>query len=159
MNFDRAFEILIFVEGGYVDNPADTGGKTRYGITESLARSHGYKGQMKDFPIHNAKKIYKSDFWDYLKIDQLPEKIQYIVFDGAVNSGCYQCILWLQRALGVKSDGILGPVTLSAAKTFDTEQLIKSLICQRLRFMVGLSNWGVFSKGWVRRMCKLLEGV
>ena len=60
MNIEQYLDELIKREGGYVNNPADRGGATKYGITEAVARANGFKGNMKDLPLEVAKAIYKS---------------------------------------------------------------------------------------------------
>lgn len=79
------------------------------------------------------------------------------MFDAAAASGVRQSILWLQRALGVVDDGVIGPKTLAAALSADPQVLKAKLLAQRLRFMAGLSNWPSFSRGWSRRVADLLE--
>ena len=66
-------------------------------------------------------------------------------------------ILWLQRALKVVDDGVIGPKTLAAARAADPQVLKARLLAQRLRFMAGLANWPSFSRGWSRRMADLME--
>ena len=87
MDFDTAFNRLLGFEGGYSNDAADPGGKTRFGITEAEARRHGYEGDMKSLPLETAKAIYRPSYWDACKCDELPEAIRYAVFDAAVNSG------------------------------------------------------------------------
>ena len=157
MNFDQAFDILLKHEGGFSDHSADPGGKTRYGITEAVAREAGYRGDMRELPVDLAKRIYKSRYWGAVRAEELPEAIRYAVFDAAVNSGPRQAIRWLQRAVGVKDDGIIGPQTLAAVRTADPERLLRRLLSQRLRFMTNLPNWGSFSRGWARRIADLME--
>ena len=157
MNFDECFEALLKHEGDYADLENDPGGKTRYGVTEAVARAAGYDGDMRDLPISLARPIYRSRYWDAVRGDELPEGIRYFVFDAAAASGVRQSILWLQRALGVAADGILGPVTLAAAHAANPDKLKARLLSQRLRFMAGLSNWPSFSRGWSRRVADLLE--
>ena len=100
MNFDLAFDALLGHEGGYVDNPKDPGGATRWGITERVARANGYTGHMRELPVTTAKQIARREYWDAVKADQLPAQLRYAVFDAAYNSGPTQAIKWLQRALG-----------------------------------------------------------
>lgn len=157
MNFDQAFDILLTYEGGFSDHPADPGGQTRYGITEAVAREVGYRGDMRELPIDLAKRIYKARYWDAVRADELPEAVRYAVFDAAVNSGPRQAILWLQRAVGVKADGIIGPQTLAAVRAADPERLLRLILAQRLRFMTGLPNWPTFGRGWARRIADLME--
>ena len=157
MNFDQAFDILLKHEGGFSDHPADPGGKTRFGITEAVAREVGYRGDMRELPMDLAKRIYKSRYWDAVRANELPEAVRYAVFDAAVNSGPRQAIRWLQRAVGVKDDGIIGPKTLAAVREADPERLLRRFLSQRLRFMTNLPNWGSFSRGWARRVADLME--
>jgi lysozyme family protein len=157
MNFDAAFDTLLKHEGGYSDHSADPGGKTRYGIVEAVAREVGYRGDMKDLPLDLAKRIYKDRYWDAVKADQMPPAIRYVLFDGAVNSGVGQSAKWLQRALGVKDDGAIGPQTIAAANAGNPDALRMRMLSQRLKFMAGLSNWPAFSRGWALRIASLME--
>ena len=157
MNFLTAFDKLLKHEGGYSDHAADPGGKTRYGITEAVAREVGYRGDMRELPLELAQRIYKDRYWDAVQAEALPPDVRYIVFDGAVNSGVAQSSKWLQRACGVKDDGVIGPITIRAASTLHSEGLRRRILAQRLRFMTKLPNWPAFSRGWANRICDLLE--
>ena len=157
MNFDAAFDLLLKHEGGYSDHAADPGGKTRYGVTEAVAREVGYRGDMRELPLDLAKRIYKNKYWDTVKAEQLPAAVRYSVFDAAVNSGPGQSVKWLQRALGVKDDGVIGPQTTAAANAANPDALKMRMLGQRLRFMAGLANWPAFSRGWAIRIASLME--
>jgi lysozyme family protein len=157
MHFDAAFALLLGHEGDFSDHAADPGGKTRFGITEAVARQAGYTGDMRELPVDLAKRIYLDSYWRPVRADDLPPGVRYIVFDGAVNSGPAQSALWLQRALGVTADGVIGPKTLAAAYAKDAQQLRTAILAQRLRFMTGLTNWPAFSRGWARRIADLME--
>jgi lysozyme family protein len=157
MNFDTAFALLLGHEGDFSDHAADPGGKTRFGITEAVARQAGYTGDMRALPVDLAKRIYLDSYWRPVRADDLPPGVRYIVFDGAVNSGPAQSALWLQRALGVTADGVIGPKTLAAAYAKDAQQLKTAILAQRLRFMTSLTNWPAFSRGWARRIADLME--
>lgn len=157
MTFNECFDALLVHEGGYADLENDPGSKTRYGVTEAVARSAGYGGDMRELPVDLAKSIYRSKYWNAVRADELPQGIRYLVFDAAVASGVRQSVLWLQRALGVAADGILGPVTLTATHAVEAERLKARLLAQRLRFMADLPNWPSFSRGWTRRIADLLE--
>lgn len=157
MNFLTAFDKLLKHEGGYSDHAADPGGKTRYGVTEAVAREVGYRGDMRELPIELAQRIYKDLYWDAVQAENLPPDVRYIVFDGAVNSGVSQSVKWLQRACGVNDDGVIGPVTIRAASALHAEGLKRRILAQRLRFMAKLPNWPAFSRGWANRICDLLE--
>ena len=157
MNFPAAFDTLITHEGGFSNHPDDPGGATMYGVTEAVARRHGYKGHMRDFTLDQAKAIYRKDYWDACQCEAMPEPIRYPLFDAAVNSGPDQAIKWLQAAVGVKADGVIGPMTRQAVALADPHDLCKAMIGRRLRFMTELKNWPSFSKGWARRIAAVLE--
>ena len=157
MNFDDAVKRVLMHEGGYSDHAADPGGKTMYGITEAVAREVGYRGDMRELPIELAKRIYREDYWEEVRADELPPEVRYIMFDAAVNSGPRQAVVWLQQALGVYVDGVLGPITLARANQVDPEHLRRSCLAQRLRFMTNLNTWPSFGRGWARRICDLME--
>lgn len=157
MNFDQAFDELLKHEGGFSDHAADPGGKTRYGITEAVARKHGYQGDMRELPLALAKSIYLADYWQPVRAEELPSALRYAMFDAAVNSGPAQAVRWLQRAAGATPDGVLGPRTLLAVKTQNPEVLLRKVLSQRLAFMAGLPSWPAFGRGWARRIADLME--
>lgn len=157
MNFEAAFFKLLGHEGGYANHPSDPGGETMWGVTKSVARENGYDGPMKALPVDVAQAIYKRQYWDAVKADALPAAVRYAVFDGAVNSGVGQSVLWLQRACGASADGKIGPRTIAAAHAMDGDKLLAAILAQRLRFMTSLSTFPAFGRGWSRRIADLLE--
>lgn len=157
MNFDAAFHRLLGHEGGFVDHPSDPGGATNWGVTERVARAHGYRGDMRDLPVLVAKGIYRSMYWDAVRADDLPDRLRYAVFDAAVNSGPRQAIIWLQHAIGADGDGKIGPQTITMARAAAPDFAIRRMLSARLKFMTDLKTWGVFGKGWARRICDLLN--
>ena len=158
MNFDQALDLLLKVEGGYTNNPADAGGETNYGITKRVAESFGYLGDMRDLPVEFVKKVYRQAYWDMCQCDDLPESIRYDVLDAAVNSGPTQAIKWLQRTVGTNDDGVIGPQTLAACAA--TDHINSKFNGQRLMFMTALPSWPVFGKGWARRIAdNLIRGL
>jgi lysozyme family protein len=156
MDFDSAFNRLLGFEGGFSSNPDDPGGATRFGITEAVARKHGYTGDMESLPQQFAKLVYQTDFWDRCDCDALPDQIRYAVFDAAVNSGAVQSIKWLQAAAGMAPDGIIGPATMSSVKGSDPVVLLMRLCGARLGFLTTLPGWATFGKGWARRIASIL---
>ena len=157
MIFEVAFEKLLKHEGGYSDHKDDRGGATRYGVTEAVAREAGYRGDMRELPLELAKRIYKDKYWDAVQAENLPADVRYPIFDAAVNSGPAQAAKWLQRACGVRDDGVIGPQTIRAANALHPEGLKRKMLAQRLRFMASLSNWPAFSRGWANRIADLME--
>lgn len=159
MDFNEAFTKLLGHEGGYSNHPRDPGGETMWGITAAVARAHGYKGQMRALPQTVARAIYRKDYWDAVQADKLPAAVRYPLFDAAVNSGVKQASKWLQAALGVSQDGVIGPKTIAAAQAIDGAALASAMLGARLQFMTGLSTWPTFGKGWARRIAALLAEV
>ena len=115
---DTLLTDLLRKEGGYVAHPADRGGPTNYGITQAVAREHGYRGAMQDMPRSLAVQIYKADYWTGPHIDLVAAASPALgeeLFDTAVNAGPSSGIAMLQRALNVlhgselKVDGRLSP--------------------------------------------------
>lgn len=158
MNFEDAFTRLLGHEGRYSNNPADPGGETCWGITKAVARANGYQGDMRTMPQDVAKQIYRKLYWDAPGIVNLPPGVQYDVFDGAVNSGPAQSVKWLQRALGVADDGIIGHITIRAAAMLPAGIVVARYNGYRLQFMADLKTWPDFGRGWARRIAaNLLE--
>jgi len=144
-------------EGGYSNHPDDSGLATKYGITEAVAKANGFSGDMRDLTLDFAKSIYRKSYWDACKCDLMPDEIKYALFDAAVNSGVGQASKWLQSSVGVKADGVIGPMTLHAVSAIDPVLIAKNMIGKRLRFMTEIKSWPSFSKGWSRRIAALLE--
>lgn len=136
MDIEQLIEAVIAREGGYSDHPADRGGKTRWGITDKVARLHGYDGPISALPRTRAVQIYRSDYWEAPKlpdIDALSTKIAEKLFDCGVNMGPRTAIRFLQRALNalnrqeqdyadLTKDGRIGPATLKALSSFLTRR-------------------------------------
>ena len=94
MNIEQFLNELIQREGGYVNDPTDRGGATKYGITEAVARANGYKGHMKDLPLDTAKAIYKKQYWTSPRFDQvniINSKVAEELLDTGVNCGVAFC--------------------------------------------------------------------
>lgn len=129
---DQIINAIIQIEGGYVDNPDDSGGPTMYGITESVARDNGYLGLMSCFPRPLAEKIYSDRYWYSLRLDdieKLSPRIAEELVDTGVNQGVYRAGEFLQRSLNVfnkkqgiyddvRVDGRVGNATLRALKAY-----------------------------------------
>ena len=157
MNFDQAFHKLLGHEGGFVDHPSDPGGATNWGVTQAVARANGYTGHMRNFPVDQAKAIYRRMYWDAVRAEELPPGLRYAVFDAAVNSGPRQAIKWLQRAVGASDDGVIGGQTLAMARAAQPDFAAKRMRGERLRFMTDLKTWPVFGRGWARRIADMLQ--
>lgn len=158
-NFQQALEKVLKHEGGFVNHPADPGGATNKGITLATYRRYikknGTVDDLKTLTIEQAGKVYKAQYWDKVRGDDLPSGLDYAVFDFAVNSGPAKAAKELQKALGVTQDGIIGPITLEAARAANTKFLIDRLCDNRLAFLKRLKTWPTFGKGWDRRVAEV----
>ncbi|CAM5288776.1 glycoside hydrolase family 108 protein [Eoetvoesiella caeni] len=152
MDFNTAFDRLIGHEGGYVNHPDDPGGETNWGITLRTARASGYTGSMHDLTRAQAREIYRTAYWGRAKADQYDGAIAFQLFDAAVNHGIGQAIRFLQRAVGVADDGVVGPVTLTAVRAESVTDVLSRFNAERLEFYTKLSTWPSFGRGWARRV-------
>jgi lysozyme family protein len=148
MDFDAAIEIVLKHEGGLTRDSRDPGGLTNFGISQ---RAYPQRN-IAELTREDAKAIYRQDYWQAVRADQLPPDLRLHLFDAAVNAGVRQAIQWLQRACAVKVDGIMGPETLRAAAS--TSGVKERMIAERLEFYTGLSNFSVFGRGWIRRVAQ-----
>lgn len=146
--FRTFIDRLLSHEGGYVDNPRDPGGETKWGISKRTYPALNIRELTRDQAID----IYRRDFWERSEADDLPPAVGFQLLDGAVNSGIDQATRWLQRAAGVADDGDIGPVTLAAIKARDPADLVMTFNAERLDFMTRLNGWTTFGKGWARRI-------
>ena len=148
MNFDQCFAKLIGHEGGYVNDPRDKGGETKYGISKRAYPAL----DIADLTLDDAKAIYKRDYWDRAQCDRLHPDLAFQVFDGAVNSGIGNSIRWLQEAAGVAVDGVVGPLTVRKVGDMEPSVIVARYNGVRLKFMASLSTFDVFGRGWARRI-------
>jgi len=158
-NFARALSLVLREEGGFVNDPHDPGGATNKGITIATYRryvnSKGTVDDLKHITAAEVAKVYKRQYWDAVKGDDLPDGIDYAVFDFAVNSGPGRAAKFLQRILGVAVDGKIGPATIGAAKASFKASVINTLSADRLEYLRGLPTWGRYRKGWSARVARV----
>ncbi len=153
MNFDLAFDRLMGHEGGYVNDPADPGGETNWGISKRSYPSVNIKALTRD----GAKEIYRRDFWARIHGDKIPDGVAFQAFDFAVNSGIETAIRKLQKAAGVADDGHFGPISRAAVAAMTETDLIMRFVAERLDFWASLSTWPSFGRGWARRAANNLR--
>lgn len=150
MNFDQAFTLLEGVEGGYSNrNPVDDpGGETNFGISKRSYPNEDIAGMTEA----RAKEIYLRDYWNLCSCDQLPQGINFDVFDCGVNSGVRRSIMLLQQAVYADVDGVIGPHTLLGITYMPVDKLRRRFNGLRLAFMQSLANWHANSGGWAVRI-------
>lgn len=155
MSFDQAILFTLREEGGYVNNPQDPGGETKYGISK-----HAYPSlDIKNLTENQARDIYYKDYWIKSRCDEMPGDIAISVFDMSVNSGIRSAIRCIQKCLNVADDGICGPLTLYSINNADQEDLFINFNAMRLNFFTTLSNYNVYGKGWFKRVIALSKYV
>ena len=158
-NFDAALKAILHHEGGYVFHKDDPGGMTNLGVTKKVWEEWvGHEVDektMRSLTPEVVGPMYKAKYWDKVKGDDLPEGVDYCVFDAAVNSGPGRAAKWLQSCVGVDPDGGIGPKTLAAVAAFDAAELVKDYAKRRLSFLMDLPHWPTYGKGWGRRVAEV----
>lgn len=165
MTLDQIIDATIKAEGGYVNDPADSGGATKYGITERVARANGYTGSMRDLPLQTARDIYKREYAEKPGFTVFPSEVAAELFDTGVNMGTGAATKFLQRAVnalagsGITVDGKMGPATRNAVNTYLASRsnassiLVKALNglqCVRyIEIVEGNATQRRFINGWI----------
>lgn len=170
-NFVPSLVCVNVHEGGLDDDPRDPGGRTAYGVTQ--ARYNQYlrdKGRPRadvwKITVPEREEIWRTYYWNVIRGDELPAGLDYVVFDGAVNSGPAQAVKWLQRAINdvraktgegpIAVDGQMGTNTVAAANAIDdTDAVIERVQARRLAMLQNLRTWPVYGKGWGRRVAEV----
>jgi lysozyme family protein len=166
MTVDDVIDDIIRREGGFVENPSDRGGTTKFGITQAtLAEWRGSPVTANDvevLTVDEARSIYRTLYIDKPGFAALPDPLRGLVVDTAVHSGIKTAVRLLQTALGSPSvDGILGPVTMAAIQDANNELLYRKMLAERIRYLgevitVRPAN-AAFAKGWMARVAEFLE--
>lgn len=162
MTFDEIFIELIEREKGFTKDPKDRGNWTSgvVGHGELKGTKYGISAMtypeldIQNLTLDKAKSIYKKDWWDKMRLDELPTSIHYDLFDTAVNSGISRAIKLLQKTVGITEDGIIGPNTIKAVLSYNQSKLSPSFNAYRLLFMTDIPTWEQYGKGWARRIAK-----
>lgn len=146
--FDTAVEFVLRFEGGFTDDSRDPGSITKFGISQ---RAHP-NVDIKSLTIEQAKEIYLQDYWERCNCGDLPPALGLLLFDSAVNQGPTAAIRALQRSLGVKADGVVGPVTIGTAITNPLHESVAEFVARRALHYATLPMLGTFGLGWFRRL-------
>ncbi len=155
-NWAACFGATLRHEGGYVDHPADPGGATSLGITiRTLSAWLGRpatKAEVRALTPDAVRPIYRANYWDRVRGDDLPAGVDLVTYDAAVNSGPSRGARWTQEAAGARADGAIGPKTLEALARTPADAVVRRATDLRLGFLRGLPGWRVFGRGWGRRV-------
>jgi lysozyme family protein len=107
--------------------------------------------------LEQAKEIYYNDWWLKLKMERWPNVMKYQMFDAAFNHGTGRANQFIQFAVRVKDDGIIGPNTIKAVNMTDPNDIVMRFLAKRLRYFTEVKTWKEFSKGWTLRVAQCLE--
>jgi len=149
--FDQACTFVIGLEGGYVDDPDDPGGETKFGISRRAYPNLNIANLSKA----DAFTIYRRDYWFKAGCEDLPDRLASAVFDCAVNQGVDRAKRLLQKAARVKVDGRIGPLTRAAIAAADEDTLLLDFLSHRLRAYATTRNANRYMRGWSRRILAL----
>jgi lysozyme family protein len=151
--FNEIIETVLTHEGGYVNDPTDLGGETKYGITKKFYPSVDIKNLTKE----QAKKIYHQDYWKPAKCDEVPLHLRHIYFDMCVNFGRRGAVKVLQRAANstikdkLEVDGGIGSKTLSAIQKLSIDRVRAYRVLRFANLVIKKPEQERFWVGWYRR--------
>lgn len=154
-NFDKCLKMLLKHEGGFVNHPKDPGGMTNLGVTKAvydkwIGRA-STEAEMRALTPKDVAPIYKKNYWDKVRGDDLPSGADWACFDWAVNSGSGRPAKALQRIVGATQDGAIGPQTLKMVASEDPKMIVEKMYDQRQAFYENLKTFETFGRGWTRR--------
>lgn len=168
-NFEKSLKHILAYEGGWSNDPDDPGGATMRGVTQRVYDGYRRRAGLATRSVRNIsdaelRAIYRQQYWDACKAPALPAGIDFVVFDGAVNSGVGQSIKWLQRGLKAAGlyhgpiDGDCGLGTLAAVASHrDHDLLIADILARRLGMLRELKTWWKYGGGWEKRVVKTMD--
>jgi len=155
-NFARSLALVLKSEGGWSDHPSDPGGATMKGVTlanfRRYVKADATKNDLRHITDAQVATVYRRFYWDAVVGAELPDGVDYAVFDFGVNSGPSRAAKYLQGVLGTVQDGRIGPATVKAAQAKPSAQTVNALCDARLAFLKRLDTWPTFGKGWSSRV-------
>tara|TARA_R100000995_G_scaffold81681_1_gene54699 strand:+ start:1101 stop:1580 length:480 start_codon:yes stop_codon:yes gene_type:complete len=157
VEFDDIIEKVLEHEGGYVDDPTDAGGETKYGISKRAYPDE----DIKELTVERAKELYKRDYWDRFRTGSLPDRLRHIYVDMCINMGGGRAIKILQEACNSKNankidvDGGIGPATIKAASSVEPFRLRAYRVMFYAELVMKKPDQERFWVGWFRRSCEV----
>jgi len=157
--FDECLKRILKHEGGYVNDPLDSGGRTNLGVTQRVWEEWvGHpvsEADMKALTSEKVAPMYKMKYWNPSYCEKLPKGLDYVVFDFAVNAGTGRSVKTQQQAIGVLADGVIGPRTMAAINGANPKDLIAKFSDARTDFYQGIvarrPDQARFIRGWLNR--------
>lgn len=158
--FEDCLARILKHEGGYVNDPLDSGGRTNLGVTQRVWEEFvGHpvtEADMKALTPEKIAPMYKLKYWNPSYCEVLPKGLDYVVFDFAVNAGTGRSVKTLQQAIGCVADGVIGPKTMAAINDANPKDLIAKFSDARADFYQGIvarkPDQVRFIKGWLNRV-------
>jgi lysozyme family protein len=155
-NFQECLEHILKSEGGYVNHPSDPGGETNLGVTKRVwqdwVKRELQPDEMRHLTPEQVAPLYKAKYWDAVHGDELPSGVDLCVFDCAVNAGVSRAARFLQHAVKVQQDGVIGPGTMKAVEETPPVAIIADFCAQREFHYKSLQTFPTFGKGWMARL-------
>lgn len=156
-NYENCYRFTQKWEGGYVNHPKDPGGATNRGVIQRVYDSYrGRRGLAKRsvryIEDNEVREIYRKQYWDAVRGDDLPMGVDLAVWDFGVNSGPTRAVKYLQKVIGARIDGVIGEATLEALERHDPVDVVQKICRERQSFVRGLRTYKTFGKGWERRI-------
>jgi lysozyme family protein len=160
-NFEHCLKMLLHHEGGFVNHPKDPGGMTNLGVTKKVYDAwigrESTEAEMRALTPADVGPIYKKNYWDKVRGDDLPAGVDWAAFDWAVNSGAGRPAKAIQRIVGAAQDGAIGPKTLQAVMDIEPEKIVEGVYDIRQKFYESLKTFKTFGRGWTRRNQETLD--
>uniref|UniRef100_A0A7V3ZJQ2 TtsA-like Glycoside hydrolase family 108 domain-containing protein n=1 Tax=Dictyoglomus thermophilum TaxID=14 RepID=A0A7V3ZJQ2_DICTH len=138
-NYGIIKEWILEIEGGYVNDPRDPGGETKFGISK---RSYPDL-DIKKITIEKAMEIYRKNFWDPLPLENLPFSVAFVIFDTSINTGKETALVLMKN---VKYDPVKEPI-----------KFVMKYLGLREKYYTRLANFNYFGRGWINRIAKLKD--
>jgi lysozyme family protein len=158
-NFEEALKAILKHEGGFVNHKLDPGGMTNLGVTKRVWETWVGKtvseADMRALTPATVAPMYRKQYWDAVKGDELPSGLDYLMFDFAINAGVSRAIRTMQKAIGTTPDGAIGPKTMQALRDADPDALIAKFSDEKETFYRSLPTFATFGKGWLRRVAEV----
>jgi lysozyme family protein len=156
-NFTQSLAFVLQSEGLWTDDPRDPGGATMKGITFAVFKEwkrnpHLTKDDLKNISDADVHDLYKQLYWDKMHGDDLPNGVDYAVFDAAVNMGVGRATKLLQESVGVDADGVFGNMTLQAIQKANVRCLLENFAAEKTAFYKSLPTFDTFGRGWLNRV-------
>ena len=164
-NFEHCLKIILVHEGGFVNHPEDPGGITNKGITKAVFEDwvgeDVTEEEMRNLTDDDVAPIYRVNYWDRLKCDEMRSGLDLCVFDFGVNAGTSRAAKYLQGIVGATADGVIGPRSMSLVNAYvrenGTESLIRQYQSDRQEYYESLRHFSTFGRGWTRRVNETTE--